>query len=65
MVIDLLENFYLKFPPLSEDIRAYVVKALPMLSLALGVLLVIASILDILGTPFLSALFWVWYRDYL
>jgi hypothetical protein len=55
MLISLLEGFYLKFPPLPEEIREYITKALPMLSMVLGILLVIASILDIIGTPFLSA----------
>jgi len=55
MVINLLESFYLKFPSLPETYRGYIAKVLPVLSLLFGILLVIASILDIVGTPFLSA----------
>jgi hypothetical protein len=49
------EDFYLKLPPLSVENREYIVKILPYLSIVFGILIVISSVLEILGTPVLSA----------
>ncbi len=54
-LVNWLESFYLKFPALSQESREYIVKILPILSIIFGILLTIASILEILGTPVLSA----------
>ena len=55
-LLNWFEDFYLKLPPLSEENRQYVVKILPYLSIVFGILIVISSVLEILGTPVLSAL---------
>ena len=54
-IINLFESFYLKLPPFSEEAREFIAKILPVLSLVFGILITIASVLEILGTPFLSA----------
>lgn len=54
-VINIFGSFYSKLPPFSEEAREFIAKILPVLSLVFGILITIASILEILGTPFLSA----------
>lgn len=50
-----IENFYLKLPSLPNDLKEFVVKMLPILSLIFGILIVIAAVIDLFGTPILSA----------
>jgi hypothetical protein len=52
--IGFLENFYLRLPNLNTEIKELVVKILPYLSLVFGLMLTVASILEIIGTPVLS-----------
>lgn len=53
--VKLLENFYMKFPPLSEEIKKFIVGIIPPLTLVIGILMTLAAVLDFLGTPILSA----------
>ena len=53
-LIGLLENFYLRLPGLSTEIKEFIVKILPYLSLVFGFLITLASVLEIIGTPVLS-----------
>lgn len=53
-VINLFGSFYLKLPPFSEEAREYIAKILPVLSLVFGILIAIASILHMIGSPLLS-----------
>lgn len=55
-MIKLLDSVYLKLPALSENSKLVIIKALPILSLIFGILLVLVSLLDLLGTPFISLL---------
>lgn len=54
IVINLLEVFYLKLPKLNIELRNFIVKILPILALVFGFLITFASIMDIIGTPFIS-----------
>lgn len=54
MLINWLGGFYLRLPKFSEELDLYIVKLLPFLALIFGVLITIASVFEILGTPFLS-----------
>ncbi len=55
-MIKILDSVYLKLPTLSDETKLVIVKALPFLSLIFGILLVLVSILDLFGTPFISLL---------
>lgn len=53
-MIDWLDALYSKLPNLGRELRDFIVKILPILILIAGVLVTFASIVDILGTPFIS-----------
>lgn len=55
-VIDIFDKAYSLLPDLSPEVREAVVKILPFLAVIFGLLMVIASIVEILGTPFISIL---------
>lgn len=52
--IGLLENFYLRLPGLNTEVKEFVVKILPYLSIIFGFFLTVAAVLEIIGTPVLS-----------
>lgn len=45
---------YSRLPNFSSDSRSSVVKVLPPLTLVMGVLMTFASVMEIIGTPFIS-----------
>ncbi|MEK9207291.1 MAG: hypothetical protein AAB922_02335, partial [Patescibacteria group bacterium] len=55
-IIGLFEKFYLKFPPLGDEIKEFIVKILPVFSLIFGVLITFGGVVDFLGTPIFSAI---------
>lgn len=55
-MIKLLDSIYLKLPALSEETKLVIIKALPVLSLIFGIFFILVSLLDLLGTPFISLL---------
>ena len=55
-VIGFFDKAYLLLPEFSPDVKNTVVKVLPYLAVIFGLLMVIASIVEILGTPFISIL---------
>lgn len=57
MKIDIISWFglvYLKLPNLGTELRDFIVKVLPFLALIGGILMSVASIAEVLGTPFIS-----------
>ncbi len=52
--IDIFNKAYLLLPEFSPDVKNAAVKILPYLAVIFGLLMVIASIVEILGTPFIS-----------
>lgn len=50
-----IENFYLKLPGIPSELKDFIVKILPFISLIFGILLTIAAVIDLFGTPVLSA----------
>lgn len=55
-VIELFDKPYSLLPQFSSDVKAAVIKILPYLAIIFGLLITIASIMEILGTPFISIL---------
>lgn len=55
-VIELFDKAYSLLPQFSSDVKEVVVKILPYITLVFGLLLAFASIMEILGTPFISIL---------
>lgn len=55
-VIELFDKAYSLLPQFSSDVKEVVVKILPYIALVFGLLLAFASIMEILGTPFISIL---------
>lgn len=55
MLIDLLDSLYKKLPKFSPEMRDFVVKILPILTLISGIFITLSSIIDLLGSPFLNA----------
>jgi hypothetical protein len=54
MLVKYLGSLYSKLPDLNPEIREVFVKLLPFASLIAGFLITFASIMEILGTPFIS-----------
>lgn len=52
--IGIFEKAYSLLPDFSSDVKAVAVKILPYIVIVFGFLLTLASIMEILGTPFLS-----------
>lgn len=55
-VIELFDKAYSLLPQFSSDVKEVVVKILPYITLVFGLLLAFASIMEILGTSFISIL---------
>lgn len=53
-IIGWLGELYSHFPSFSQESKAVLVKILPSFVLVLGILMTVASVLEILGTPILS-----------
>lgn len=54
VVINFFDTFYSKLPSLGAELRQFIVNVLPYLALVFGALITFASVMDIVGTPFLS-----------
>ncbi len=54
MVINLFETFYAKLPNIGTELRYFIVRILPIIALVFGALITFASVMDIVGTPFLN-----------
>lgn len=54
-IIGIFERFYLKFPPLGEDLKRFIIQILPLFALIAGVLITVGAVIDFLGTPIFSA----------
>lgn len=54
--IGLFDKAYSLLPDLSPEVREAVLKILPFLAIIFGLLITIASVMEILGTPFISIL---------
>jgi hypothetical protein len=54
VVINFFDTFYSKLPKLGSELRHFIVSILPFLALFFGALIAFASIMDIVGTPFLN-----------
>jgi hypothetical protein len=55
-MINFLDSLYSKLPKLGQELREFIVKILPILSLIAGILLTFSSVVDIIGTPFINLL---------
>ncbi len=55
-VIGVFDKAYSLLPQFSPDVKDAAVKVLPYIALVFGLLLTLASIMEILGTPFISIL---------
>ncbi len=55
-LIDIFDKAYSLLPEFSSETREAVVKILPYLAVIFGFLITIASVMEILGTPFISIL---------
>lgn len=55
-MINFLDSLYSKLPSLGQELRDFVVKVLPILSLLAGILLTFSSVIDIIGTPLINLL---------
>lgn len=55
-MVKTLESLYLKLPTFSENSKRIIIESLPFLCLIFGILLILVSILDLFGTPFISVL---------
>ena len=55
IVIGFLDSLYSKLPGFSGEIKDFIVRVLPFISLIFGILVTFSSIVDLLGTPFLDA----------
>ena len=53
-VIGSIEKVYSFLPKLGSDLKSYVVAVIPSLSLVFGLLITLSSVLELLGTPFIS-----------
>ena len=53
-IISWLDSLYSKLPNFSPEIKDFIVIILPVLSLIAGILITLASVLEILGTPFIN-----------
>jgi len=53
-VINWLDRLYSKLPGFGPEIKDFIIVILPYLSVATGILITLSSILDIIGTPFIS-----------
>jgi len=54
VIINFFDTFYSKFPKLGSELRHFIIVLLPILALIFGALITFASIMDIIGTPFLN-----------
>lgn len=54
VIINFFDTFYSKLPSLGSELRQFIVNILPYLALVFGALITFASVMDIIGTPFLS-----------
>lgn len=55
-LIDIFDKAYSLLPQFSSEVKQTVVKILPYLAIIFGLIITIASIMEILGTPFISIL---------
>lgn len=53
-IVGFLEKVYSHLPKLSPELKGYVAGVLPSISLVFGLLITLASVLELLGTPFIS-----------
>ena len=53
-IVGFLERAYSYLPKLGPELKSYVVGVIPYLSFVFGLFLTLASVLEILGTPFFS-----------
>lgn len=56
ILVNFLDTLYSKLPSFSQELRQFLIKILPWIALIFGLLITFASIMDIIGTPFLSVL---------
>ncbi len=55
-VTSFIEKFYLRFPPLNQELKETIIKILPILSLLFGILITLASVADLLGGAFITSI---------
>lgn len=55
-VINFLDSFYSKLPGFGPEIRDFIVKVLPFISIVAGAIITFSSVVDLIGTPVLNAL---------
>lgn len=53
-MVNFLDSLYSHLPRLGTELREFVVKILPYLSLIFGILIAFSSIVDLLGTPLVN-----------
>ena len=54
-VIDWLDSLYSKLPGFSKEIKDFIVRVLPYISIIIGILFALEATIELLGTPILSA----------
>ncbi|MBI2621468.1 MAG: hypothetical protein HYW63_02360 [Candidatus Levybacteria bacterium] len=53
-VIGWFDGIYSNLPPLSSELKEFIVRILPFLTIVFGILITIASIMDFLGSTFIT-----------
>lgn len=55
ILVSFIDSLYSRLPDFSREIKDFIVRVLPFISLILGILIAFSSIVDLIGTPFLDA----------
>lgn len=53
-VVGTLEKIYSKFPNLNPELKNYIARLLPPISMVFGLLITLSSVLELIGTPVVS-----------
>lgn len=56
ILVNFLDTLYSKLPKFSPELKQFLIKVLPWIALIFGLLIAFASVMDIIGTPFLNVL---------
>ena len=54
-IIGILEKVYLKLPSMSTGLKDFTVRILPQFTIVFGILITLASVLDFLGSAFITS----------
>ena len=55
VILNFLDSIYSKLPEFSTEIKQFIVRVLPFIAVVAGIVITFSSVVDLIGTPFLSA----------